>query len=123
MTIGDRLKQIREEAGLKQKDIAEMLGIPLPDYNGIEKNEVDLTQKHLETLIKELDISIDWLIAGVEQYGIDNFGEFKESIKMMLHDMENAPEFLHGVLSYYFEKKQKWDKTRSNDAPIPPFTA
>lgn len=105
-TIGDRLKQIRVEAGLTKKDLAEILGIQLPVYIGIEENKVDLTLKHIKTLKKEFDIPIDWLITGVDNiYDIDNFGEHKKHVKEMLHDMESDEEFIHGMLSYYFEKK------------------
>lgn len=122
-TIGDRLKQFREEAWLTKKDIAEILGIQLPGYNRIEKNKVDLTLKHIKTLKKEFDISIDWLITCVENKSdFDNFGKYKGAIKEMLHDMESDKGFLHGILSYYFEKKQLREKTKGNDTPIPPFT-
>lgn len=122
-TIGDRLKQIRVKAGLTKKDIAEILGIQLPAYIGIEENKVDLTLNHLKTLKKEFDISIDWLITGVESYDIENFGQFKGAIKLMLHDMENDAGFMHGILSYYFESKALQNKIKGNDTPIPPFTA
>ena len=102
-TIGDRLKQFREEAELAQEDIAEILGIQLPDYIGIENNKVDLTLKHIETLRKKFHISIDWLITGVEiKYNIDNFGEDEKHIKMMLHDMEIYPALRYNILSHYY---------------------
>lgn len=110
-TIGDRLKQTREEAGLKQKDIAEMLGIKLPVYIGIEKNKVDLTLKHIITLKKKFDISLDWLITGLEnKYDINKFGKYKGAIKTMLQDMESDAGFMHGMLSHYYEKRLfvKW---------------
>lgn len=103
-TIGDRLKQIREEAGFTKKHIAEMLGVQLSVYIGIEENKVDLTLNHLKRLKKEFNISIDWLITGIESYDIENFGRFKGSIKLMLHDMGNDEGLMHGILSYYFER-------------------
>ena len=116
-TIGDRLKQIREEAGLTKKDIAEMLGIQLPVYNGIENNKVDLTLKHIETLKKKFHISIDWLITGVEiKYNIDNVGEYEKDIKMMLHDMEIYPALRYNILSHYYGVKLEY-------TPTPPFVA
>ena len=102
-TIGDRLKQIRVEAGLTKKDIAEILGIQLPVYIEIEKNKVDLTLKHIITLKKKFDISIDWLLTGVEnKLDIYNFGEDEKHIKMMLHDMEIYPALRYNILSHYY---------------------
>jgi transcriptional regulator with XRE-family HTH domain len=120
-TIGDRLKQIREEAGLTKKDIAEMLGIQLPVYIGIEENKVDLTLKHIKTLKKGFDISIDWLITGVENKSdFDNFGKYKGAIKEMLHDMESDVRFLHGMFIHYYKMRLK---IFGIGPPIPPVAA
>jgi transcriptional regulator with XRE-family HTH domain len=120
-TIGDRLKQIRLEAGLRQKDIAEKLGIQLSDYIDIEKDKVDLTLQNIKTLKKEFDISIDWLISGIEiKSDIDKFGKYNESIKCMLYGMERNPGLMHGILSIYFERIAK---LKSNDNTIPPIVA
>ena len=119
-TIGDRLKQFREEAGWTQEYIAEILGIQLPDYIGIENNKVDLTLKHIETLRKKFHISIDWLITGVEiKYNIDNFGEDEEHIKMMLHDMEIYPALRYNILSHYYGIKLLY----TPKSPNPPSVA
>ena len=118
-TIGDRLKQFREKAGLKQKDIADVLGIQLPVYNEIENNKKDLTLKHIESLKKKFHISIDWLITGIEfKYGIDGIPEYVEHIKMMLHDMEIYPALRYNILSHYYT-----EKVRKGYTPIPPFVA
>jgi len=114
MTIGERLKQVRQKAGLKQKEIAEMLGLKMPGYNRIERNYVKLTLEHILTLKERFGISIDWLITGEEVISeIDRFGEFRENIKTMLSDMEKDAVFLHGILSHYHEMKQLQNKERS----------
>ena len=111
MTIGDRLKQVRQKAGLKQKDMAALFGLKMPGYNRIEKGKVKLTLEHLITLKKEFGISLDWLITGeIEKSKIDGFGEFTGNIKQMLSDMEEDAGFLHGILSHYHQMKQLLDK-------------
>jgi transcriptional regulator with XRE-family HTH domain len=113
MTIGDRLKQVRVNAGLLQKDIAKMFGLKMPGYNRIENNKIKLTLDHLLTLKEKFGISIDWLITGETVVSeIDRFGEFRENIKKMLSDMEKDPVFLHGILSHYHEMKQTQNKER-----------
>jgi transcriptional regulator with XRE-family HTH domain len=120
-TIGDRLKQFRVEAGLTKKDIAEILGIQLPDYIEIEKNKVDLTLKHIITLKKEFDISIDWLITGVgNKSQFENFGKYKGAIKQMLHDMESDVMFLHGMFIHYYKMRME---IFGIDPPTPPVAA
>ena len=117
MTIGKRLKQVREKAGLLQKDIAAKLGIKMAGYNRIENDKVNLTLEHLITLKGEFGISIDWLLSGDEvKSGFDQFGEFQESIKQMISDMGKDPVFLHGILSHYHQLRQlqKEARTRSS---------
>ena len=110
-TIGDRLKQIREKARLKQKDLAEMFGLKMPGYNRIEKDKVDLTLKHLKTLKAKFHISLDWLITGKqEKSDIDGFDQFTGTVKQMVDDMRQDPAFMHAVLSHYHELKEKRNK-------------
>jgi len=107
MTIGDRLKEVRQKAGLKQRDMAALFGLKLPGYNRIEKDKVNLTLEHLITLKKEFGISFDWLITGEgDKSEIGGFGEFTVNIKQMLSDMEKDAGFMHGILSHYHLLKQ-----------------
>ena len=107
MTIGDRLKEVRQKAGLKQRDMAALFGLKLPGYNRIEKDKVNLTLEHLITLKKEFGISFDWLITGEgDKSEIGGFGEFTVNIKQMLSDMEKDAGFMHGFLSHYHLLKQ-----------------
>jgi transcriptional regulator with XRE-family HTH domain len=107
MTIGDRLKEVRQKAGLKQRDMAALFGLKLPGYNRIERDKVNLTLEHLITLKKEFGISFDWLITGEGvKSEIDGFGEFAVNIKQMLSDMEKDAGFMHGILSHYHQMKE-----------------
>lgn len=115
-TIGDRLKQVREQAGLKQKEMADFLQIGKAGYNRIEKGFIEITVKHLLKIAERFEVSLDWLLLGKEEKSdFDRFGEFEGNIKKMLDDMEDDKEFLHCMLSSYHQKKVLKSKSTDND--------
>lgn len=66
MTIGDRIKQKREEKGLSQRDLAKIMG-----YAGsstiakIELNQVDINQKRVNQFAEVLGTTVPYLM-GIE---------------------------------------------------------
>jgi transcriptional regulator with XRE-family HTH domain len=112
--IGERLKQLREKAGLKQKEMAEFLEIGKPGYNRIETGKVDITLKHLLKIAGKFEVSLDWLILGrKDEPYLTDYVEFAGTVKEMLNDMNNDPVFLHGMLSHYHQMREK--RAKSND--------
>jgi transcriptional regulator with XRE-family HTH domain len=63
--IGERLKLLREEKGLKQLDIAQMLGVSRTTYTQYEtgKSEPDLTT--VAKLADYFNVSLDYLLGRV----------------------------------------------------------
>ena len=108
-TIGERLRKFRESKGIKQKELAGLLGIKGPALNRIEKGNVDITVRHLLKLVENFSLSLDWLVLGRESGYHDNqdFGEFTLSVGQMVEDMRHDPEFLHGILSHYHLMKAR----------------
>ena len=107
-SIGKRLKQVREKAGLKQKEMADFLQLGKPGYNRIETGKVEITVKHLLKIAERFKISLDWLLLGNEEKSdIDGFGEFMGAVKQMLNDMEKDAGFFHAMLSHYHYLKER----------------
>ena len=106
MTIGNRLKKIRVEAGMTQQGMADILGIGKTAFNKIEAGKVDITLRHLLKITGKFQISLDWLVLGKgDKAQVTTFGEHNGTVSEMLNDMENDLGFLHGVLSNYHEMK------------------
>ncbi len=61
-TLQNRLKQLREEAGLKQKDIAPKLNISTSAYGFYEQNKRTPDANMLVDLAKIFDVSLDYLM-------------------------------------------------------------
>ena len=62
-----RIKDLREDNDLLQKDIAGILGISQQYYSEYENGKRTITISHLITLAKYYDDSIDYLV------GLSNF--------------------------------------------------
>ena len=62
-----RIKDLREDNDLLQKDISGILGISQQYYSEYENGKRTITISHLITLAKYYDVSIDYLV------GLSNF--------------------------------------------------
>jgi transcriptional regulator with XRE-family HTH domain len=62
MKIGDNLRKIRLERGLKQENMADLLGLSQSGYNKIERNLHDVNQEKLEIFAEKLEIKKEDLL-------------------------------------------------------------
>lgn len=60
--INDRLKDIREDKDLTQKDIAKILHITQPTYSAFENGNKIIPLKHLNSLCNYYNVSMDYLV-------------------------------------------------------------
>ena len=100
--IGERLREFRQSKKMKQMEIAKILGISVPAYSKIETGENELSTKHLLTLKRKFEISVDWLLFGERPNITEAFGNNEEDVKNMLADMEENKMVLHSILSHYY---------------------
>ncbi|MDQ8759074.1 helix-turn-helix domain-containing protein [Streptococcus ruminantium] len=75
----ERLKQLRKEKGLTQKELAQLLNISQPAYAQWERNIKNPTQENLSQLAQILDTSTDYLLGNTS---IKNFQDLDiETVK------------------------------------------
>ena len=60
--IGDKLEIIRKEANLKQKEMAEILGISQPTYFNYKEGNTPIQTEILKTVSSYFGVSLDWLV-------------------------------------------------------------
>ena len=61
----NRLKKLREEKGLTQKDIAKIIGVKTSQAVGYyERGKRDMSTKTVQTLAKFFDVSAEYLLGG-----------------------------------------------------------
>lgn len=59
---GIRIKQLREEKGLSQKELAEILGSTQTKVSKYEREAVDLSTRQVLLLCKTFNVSADYLL-------------------------------------------------------------
>lgn len=64
MEFKNRLKQLRTEKGLSQKQLAEMVGAHVMNISRYERGENRPTSEVLSKLANALDTSVDYLMSG-----------------------------------------------------------
>lgn len=64
MHFYQRISDLREDADLKQKDLAKVLSITVQQYSLYERGEREIPFHHVITLAKFYNVSIDY-IAGL----------------------------------------------------------
>jgi transcriptional regulator with XRE-family HTH domain len=104
----ERLKKIRQLKGLKQKDMAKLLGLSSSAYSKIEKGKINLTLKNLLKIAKIFtDISMNWFLTGEGGCNCQGFGKYAEDIREMLKYMEENRAIMHAILSYFYQLKDQ----------------
>lgn len=61
-TYIERIRELREDNDLKQKDIAQYLGTTQQVYSRYEKGENDMPIRHIIALCKYYNVSADYLL-------------------------------------------------------------
>jgi transcriptional regulator with XRE-family HTH domain len=60
--LANRIKELREKTGLKQKEFAEKLGIKVTTYNGYETGNHEPKSDFLISLAKEFNVTVDYIL-------------------------------------------------------------
>lgn len=63
MTIGQRIKQARNDRRISRVELARLTGIPYPTLAGIENGDQDSTTR-LHVIAKSLGVRVEWLESG-----------------------------------------------------------
>ncbi|MEX2803823.1 helix-turn-helix domain-containing protein [Streptococcus sp. H31] len=111
----DRLKTLRKEAKLTQKQLAEQMHTSQPSYQNWEKGIRTPTQKNLEKLADIFDVSTDYLLG---KTNIKNSNELTETDITKILDTgvvsydgkpmtEHDREILTQVIKDYFDGNLK----------------
>lgn len=83
MTLGDKLKNLRHERGLYQRDVAEDLDIAVTTLSGYERNDRKPNPETLRKLSDFYGVTIDYLVAGAENNVNDLEEQFPEGVKVL----------------------------------------
>jgi transcriptional regulator with XRE-family HTH domain len=113
--IGKRLIMVREQLGLKQKQMAADLGLSSSYLSDIEKGKSNPGFNFLMRLYRKYRVSLDWLLfeegdmfcgTGIKEKGRlpeFNFGDQTERVIEMLDIMNKSPFFLNHMMALYIK--------------------
>lgn len=103
MEIGKRIKKLRQEKDIKQKDFAEIIGLAQGALSSIESGN---TKPSLDTIVavcKEFNVSPNWLITGNEHIERPDeekmgFKEFKSRTEKLIEESNLSEEEVEEIL-------------------------
>ena len=85
MKFGDRLKELREENGLTQKSLAEILGVSTSTLVKYERNEREPKYGNLMEISDYFDVSIDYLLGKSTHKSIES-NSFNNTTNFITYD-------------------------------------
>ena len=63
MLFGNRIKELREEQGLLQRQLAAVLGVDVPMFSKIERGDRRAKREHVIILAQQLNVSEEELLS------------------------------------------------------------
>lgn len=112
MTFGKRLRELREERGLKQHEIADILGVGRPTIAGYETKGKQADHDKLKILANFFNVSIDYLLGRTDVKNPDNYKT--ETIPFHNVDLNGLPgEAIEEVEKYIELIKLKYTQNKN----------
>jgi transcriptional regulator with XRE-family HTH domain len=125
--LGKRLILVREQLGLKQKQLAADLGLSSSYLSDIEKGKSNPGFNFLMRLYRKYQVSLDWLLfnegdmfcgIGIKERGRlpeFDFGDQTERVIEMLDIMDKSPFFLSYMMSQYIKSYYEYENVIGKD--------
>lgn len=86
MQLHERLRELRNERGLRLKDIAVVAGISVPYLSDLERGRTNPSLETLQTLAGAYAITVHDLLEGVEFYGEQTRGALPQGLAELVND-------------------------------------
>lgn len=92
-TVGERLKFIRKQKGMTQKQLAEMLKVTENFIYRLENNKRNIQENSIELLKLNLNVNKNWLLTGEGEVFIDPLEglDASEHLKTLCRKIMNLP--------------------------------
>lgn len=100
MNISKNISSIRESKGIKQYQVAELLGIEPPNYSRLEKRGDKLTIEQLEKIATALGVSVKELLFGEKEESKED----TQALKSRIVELESIIRDKEEINTYLFEK-------------------
>lgn len=110
--VPERLKKIRNDLNLNQKEASERIGVTKSYWSALERGNRELTGNLLRKLIVEFKVSADWLLTGGKDSKAPNSKSKStlESIDRQVDGMYMNVVWLIELMEKSFGKNPAYDK-------------
>lgn len=101
----NRMKELRKNLGLTQKDFAKRLKLSQNHFSYLEKGERPMTERFIKDLCVEFNVNENWLRTGegdmykdaLEKYNIDD-PEVKEFLRLYLKTDDETKKYISELI-------------------------
>lgn len=123
MKIGDNLKKLRENKGLTQQDMADLMHTHRTGYSKMENNQQDIPVDKLIFVAKHFGITVDDIIFFNEKSGVPNEVSVEDSavleqLKLINELDKEEKNILLKLIETFVSKKRFKDYLQKNIAAL-----
>ncbi|MBY5034155.1 helix-turn-helix domain-containing protein [Streptococcus gallolyticus] len=114
--LAERLKQLRKEAGLTQKQVAEFLQVAQNSYSNWEKGIRTPLNPTIDKLAELFQVSSEFLKGNTEDRNIDTSSQPEIFFRKAVSDMNMTPEqekqFQKDVINFIEQRKRIFEEDK-----------
>ncbi|AZQ60451.1 XRE family transcriptional regulator [Maribacter sp. MJ134] len=121
MGLADNIKKLREDKGLRQKEVANALDIGYSNYNKIENGNREISVKELQRLAAFYNISVDQVInldGELPKEVVIEDKQAQEQLKLMQELDEEERSMIFKMIDSFLTKKKFKDFFNKNVASL-----
>lgn len=104
-TIGRKLKELRNSRGLRQSELADLVGLSRPAISNIESGKRSLTLSTLKRFCEVYGIDISYF--GIDTASYDEAADLTLRIESLFHDLPESEkdELYLKIMKLYLDSK------------------
>jgi len=88
MAVGKRIKELRTEFHITQKQLADRIGIKQGSLSDVERERVQATDRVIKAISREYRINENWLRTGEGEMINESAVSFEELVMSMVADLD-----------------------------------
>lgn len=107
MTVGERIKKVRKDAKLTQKDFSERLGITQSTISKLETDNCNIVEQIIRQIASEFHVSIDWIKTGDGEPYIKSEAEIVKQLEVQYNLSDGQKKLLEMFLELPPSRREK----------------
>lgn len=107
MTIGERIKKIRQEKGLSQKALGQLLGVSQQMIGQYEAPNANLKLGTLQKIADVLHVPVNVFLELSKNHTSEEFMQIMELIEEQKKELNKDNDIRHYLLIYYYDELER----------------